>query len=137
MDQRTTLAKILRTVADLIERNSPADIEDVISGRASLVISRDPEAKSARHGSRSSDDKKRRQPSGRDLGAVVAQLQELGSREAGFELLATMELTKRDLEAIARVMDLPVVREDDTEHLKQKIVEQSIGARLNSQAIRR
>jgi hypothetical protein len=34
------------------------------------------------------------------------------------------------------LMDLPVLRGDDAERLRQKIVEASIGARLNSQAIR-
>jgi hypothetical protein len=135
MDQRRAVAKLLRIVAEVVERNSPADLEDVIGGRASLVISKAPEA-AARQGTRLRDVEKRRQPDRRDLAPIIAQLRELGSREAGFTLLTTLQLSKRELEAMARLMDLPVVREDDLEQLRRKIVEESIGARLNSQAIR-
>jgi len=135
MDQRRTVANLLRIVAELLERNSMADLEDVIGGRANLVISRAPEP-AAREGARLRDVEKRRQPDRRDLRAVVAQLRELASRDAGFAVLTTLELSKRELEAMARLMDLPVVREDDSEQLRRKIVEESIGARLNSQAIR-
>ena len=135
MDQRRTVAKLLRIVAELVERTSLADLEDVIAGRATLVISSASEPV-AREGARLRDVEKRRQPDRRDLGPIVGQLRQLGSREAGFALLTTLQLSKRELEAMARLMDLPVVREDDSEQLRRKIVEESIGARLNSQAIR-
>ena len=135
MDERRAVAKLIRIVAELVERNSRADIEDVISGRANVVISRASEP-ATREGARSRDLEKRRQPDRKALGPIVAQLRELGSREAGFELLTTLELSKKELEAMARLMDLPVVREDDSEQLRRKVIEESIGARLNSQAIR-
>jgi hypothetical protein len=136
MDQRTILAKLLRIIAEIVERNSAADLDDIIGGRANLVISRPSNTTAHREGEHSRDLEKRRQPGSRDVGGVAAQLRDLGSREAGFALLTKLHLSKRELETLARLMDLPVVREDDTEQLRRKIVEASIGARLNSQAIR-
>jgi hypothetical protein len=126
----------LRIVADVVEQSSAADLADVIDGRACLVISRPRDLPSSREAPRPRDVDKRRQPNGRDFGEIIAQLRGLGSREAGFELLTSLHLTRREAEAIARSMDLPVVREDDTEQLRRKIIEETIGARLNSQAIR-
>jgi hypothetical protein len=136
MEQKKAAAKLLRVLAELLERNSSADLEDVIEGRASLVISKGHQTPSRREGIRSRDVEKRRQPNGRDLGEVVAQLRHLGSRDDGFALLLALQLTKRELEELARFMDVPVVREDDSAQLRRKIVEESIGSRLNSQAIR-
>jgi hypothetical protein len=137
MDQRRTIARLLRIVAELVERSSTSELEDILGGRAILEISRVPGATTPpREGRRLRDVEKRRQPGGRDLDGVIARLRLLPSREAGFALLMESQLTKRELEATARLMDLPVVREDDAEQLRRKIVEEAIGARLNSEAIR-
>jgi hypothetical protein len=134
MEQNKSAAKLLRLVADLLDQNSIAELEDLVEGRANLVISRGQTARQG--GVRPRDVEKRRQPNGRDLSEAVARLRELESRDAGFTLLTTLQLTKRDLEEMARLIDVPVVREDDAAQLRRKIIEESIGSRLNSEAIR-
>jgi hypothetical protein len=136
MESRRTFSKLLRITADLLERSAPSDIERLIEGRARLVILTANSATSPSDAKRPRDPEKRRRPDSRDFAATVDQLRMLASREAGFKLLIDLHLVKRELEALARLMDLPVVREDDAEQLRRKIVEESIGARLNSQAIR-
>lgn len=136
MEQKRTIAKLLRSFIDLLERSSAADLEDLASGRAHLEICGGSDSNNARAGTRPRDTEKLRQPYARQLGSIVEELRALGSRNAGFDLLARHELSKRDLEAMARLMDLPVVREDNADQLRRKIVEASIGARLNSEAIR-
>lgn len=68
--------------------------------------------------------------------SLAENLRNAGSRESALQLLNAALLTKKRLEDLARMMDLPVLREDNAERLRQKIVEESVGARLNSQAIR-
>ncbi|MGA7216920.1 MAG: hypothetical protein WBX38_01315 [Candidatus Sulfotelmatobacter sp.] len=131
MDQKETLTKLLRQVATTLERSSSADVEALIFGRAELIIS-----------NRGHKQPQKREGVGLQLAesakleALIAQFKTLASRDEGWNLLASADLTKRELEKLARLMDLPVLREDDAERLRQKIVEQSIGSRLNSRAVR-
>jgi len=132
MDHRENLAKLLRRMAATLERASPAQLEALSLGQAELVISDREDRRLAKRASA------RDQRTGSvKLDALAAQFKTLSSRDEGQALLASAGLKKKELERLARLMDLPVLREDDAERLRQKIVEQSIGARLNSQAIRR
>jgi len=114
-----------------LERASQSEVEALLLGQAEFVISgrdgRHPEKKDPGHNHRVVSPR---------LEGLASQLRGLDSREEGRRLLAKADLTKKELEKLARLMDLPVLREDDAERLRQKIVEQSIGARLNSLAIR-
>lgn len=114
-----------------LERSSPADVEALIFGQAELVISnrgnRHQPKRDAAHVQMAGSPK---------LEALAAQFRTVASRDEGLDLLTRADLTKKELERLARLMDLPVLREDDAERLRQKIVEQSIGARLNSRAVR-
>ena len=129
------IARLLRRLAEVIEGSSPADVEALLAGRARLTVA-PRSGSSAREGRADGGSKKRRERSQKDLARVGARLRELDSREAGLKALANVQLTKNELEELARLMDLPVYREDDAERLKRRIVESSIGSRLNSQAIR-
>jgi hypothetical protein len=134
MDQKV-ISKLLHRLAQTVEFCSKSDFEALLTGRAALVISTD--SASARRGAgHEVASKKRRQRSGKDLAGMGVRLRRLESREEGSRLLTNAQLTRDELEELARLMDLPVLREDDAQRLKDKIVEASIGARLNSQAIR-
>lgn len=134
MDQKEKIAKLLHRLAQILERSSAAELEALLEGRASLVVSN--RSGVGRRGSLDGELKKRRPRSGKDLAKLGVQIRQLESRDAGLRLLLRAQLTKNELEELARLMDLPVLREDDSERLRQKIVEACIGARLNSQAIR-
>jgi len=128
------LAKLLRRIAEALERSSPSDVAGLLAGRASVVISPG-SAGGRRNEGQQFHREKRRQRSAKDLAGLGAQLKQLESRDDGVRLLMRAQLTKLELEDLARLMDLPVLKEDDVDRLRQKIIQASIGARLNSQAI--
>lgn len=129
MDQREIVVRLLQRLAEAIGRSSPDDLALLISGKAGLVISSD-----TRKASGKPTKKAQRAP--RELNELAAKLRGMVSRSEGLNLLNGAEFSRTDLEELARLMDLPVLRSDDVERLKQKIIEESIGARLNSEAIR-
>jgi len=131
MDHRESLPKLLRQMASTLEHASPADVDALLQGRAELVISGRENRRPVK--SESAED---RRASSAKLDNLASQLKMLTSRDEGRNLLDRAKLTKKELERLARLMDLPVLREDDAEKLRQRILEHSIGARLNSQAIR-
>lgn len=132
MDQRD-LAKILHRLAQLVERSSKAELGALLSGSASLAIS--PGSGAVRDDDKRDPGKRRRPHSDKDLAGLAIRLRHVESREMAYQLLARAQLTKNELEQLARMLDLPVQREDDAEKLRQKIIEASIGSRLNSRAI--
>jgi uncharacterized protein YjiS (DUF1127 family) len=139
MEQRQELANLLRAIADWIEQSPSAEVEEFLADGQIPRLSR--------FGSqRVNRDSRLRQGSAKKKGAaridqdelseLPDRLRKLVSREEGMDLLDSLGLTRKDLERLARYMDLPVLREDDAARLRSKIVEASIGSRLNSQAIR-
>jgi hypothetical protein len=69
---------------------------------------------------------------------TVATIQTLTNFENRQEAQSFLELhfpTKRSLEVIARSIDIPIVRQDKVETLRDKIVESTVGARIRSKAI--
>jgi len=124
------VSHLLRLLAELVERCSTSDVDALLSGQARLQI----DSRSANERRYSSS--KRTIRGAHQLQEIIHTLQSLESREEGIHLLQSANLTKKELEATARLMDLPVIREDDSERLRQKMIEASIGARLNSRAIR-
>jgi hypothetical protein len=126
------LANLLRRLAETVERSTPTELAALLEGDAEIALNR----VKPRRGSQRAHSNGTSGPD-RDLAAIVSELRELTSRVGGLNLLDRSDLSKKDLEDLARLMDLPVLREDSSERLRQRIVEQSIGARLNSQAIRK
>ena len=133
MDQRQSLGKLLRRLAEIVERGSDEDLEAVLSGRAELVA---PNGTVRLRGKRGANSIHQGLSREKELVALGEHLRNLESRDEGLALLRGADLQKRDLERLARLMNLPVLREDDAERLRQKIVEHGIGSRLNSRAIR-
>ena len=136
MDQKGTIAKLFHRFAETLERSSATDLEALIAGHADLVISSSPSTATRPYGKLHNRLKRPSQQSTKDLVGLVEELRQLESRADGVNLLKKVQLSKKELEELARLMDLPVLREDDAERLRQKVVEESIGSRLNSQAIR-
>jgi hypothetical protein len=67
---------------------------------------------------------------------VATELQQLSTRDAGDLLLRQKAPIRRELESLARYLNLPVQRDDTVERLRAKIVvENTIGSRLRSDAI--
>ena len=66
---------------------------------------------------------------------AIAQLASLPSRQDAQALLDSKFSSKKALEMIARKLDIPIIRQDKVEDLRDKIVEATVGARIRSQAI--
>jgi hypothetical protein len=120
------LASILRRLADYIERRSEDDLAPLFAQTVTLK-----EREAFRKRVNPSEGK----PATLDLSDIAAQLRMLPSREAGEALLRTKGRNRSALEAIARFLQLPVQRDDTVERLRAKIVENTIGSRLRSDAI--
>ncbi|HUB08005.1 MAG TPA: hypothetical protein VMB50_13425 [Myxococcales bacterium] len=130
MDDRKRLARLLRALADLVDKFPPEKIAELASGQLSLVASAAVSAKV---------DKRRARPpapSEATLRELAERLRSLSSRAEGDKVLADASLSKRDLERLARAMSLPVTRNDNGDRLREKVIEASIGSRLISSAIR-
>ncbi len=66
---------------------------------------------------------------------TIAQITASSSRQVAQALLDTKFPSKKALEIIARKLDIPIIRYDKVEDLRDKIVEATVGARIRSQAI--
>lgn len=71
-----------------------------------------------------------------DLQTLVLKLTAFGNREEATEFLAATFETKKPLEQIARFLDIPIIKQDKVETLREKIIEATAGARLRSEAIK-
>lgn len=138
MDQRKILATFLRSLAEAIEHGSASDLESLLEGQMGLTISGELFKSSSRHPRVRAfpSSKKDTESSRTKLSDLMDRLRRLESRDEGLDLLKTAQLAKKELEQLARLMDLPVSRDDDAERIRQRIIAASIGARLNSRAIR-
>ena len=71
-----------------------------------------------------------------DFKALIEKLTSFGSRdEASDFLLRTFE-TKKPVEQLARSLDIPILKQDKVETLRDKIIEATVGARIRSDAIK-
>jgi hypothetical protein len=131
------LARLLRALADSIEFSSEGELEEFLSQQNTLrnwahqLRSNRPTREKSRNPQTKKDSLSKR-----ELGDLIERLRSLASRDEGLNLLYSAKLSKKELEQLARMMDLPVLREDDADRLRHKIVEASIGSQLNSRAIR-
>ena len=107
-------------------RSVPEEMDALLDGRASLSVNKNGRTQKQPIPTRPSP----------DLAQIRARLQEYRSREEGVSLLSEAQLTRRDLELLARQLGLPILRSDTIERLESKIIESCIGAKLTSEAIR-
>lgn len=118
---------VIKQLGVFLQSLSPEQVEDLAAGRCriSLVRTQGPrEAKVSRSG-----------PSV-DLEKLRLQLASVESREAGEEYLKNEKLSRADLQALARVLDIPVRKGDNMDAIRESVVEATIGYRLRSDAIR-
>jgi len=71
----------------------------------------------------------------KDLTEFISKLTNFSSREEAQRFLDTTCSTRKALEPIARSLDIPVLKQDKVDVLRDKIIEATVGARIRSQAI--
>jgi hypothetical protein len=70
-----------------------------------------------------------------DTKLLIGRLSAFLNREAAVEYLSSGHATRKALEPLARALDIPIMKQDKTENLRDKIVEATVGARIRSLAI--
>lgn len=122
--KRSELANILRRLADYVDNHPDEELAPIFKQAAALT---------------QSPERQKKSPTPKlpplDVRAIAAQLQALQSRDSGDALLREKAPNRSGLEAIARFLQLPVQRDDTVDRLRAKIVENTIGSRLRSDAI--
>lgn len=68
--------------------------------------------------------------------STVDRLQKAVSREEAKHSIEVSEFSRRELEALARLVDVPVRKDMKIGDIEDLIVNMTVGGRLNSQAIR-
>jgi len=126
-NKRSDLATILRRLADYVDRHTDEDLAPIFSQAATLI-------QTANH-HKNHQDHSMEEFATQDAREIAAKLLTLRSREDGDTLLQAKAPNRRSLESLARFLQLPVQRDDTTNRLRSKIVENTIGSRLRSQAI--
>lgn len=129
------LARLLRSLAKAIEASSESDLAALLDGNASLVLVQDRVSRQveAEEGEVNAGSKAK---SALNVEETVESLIAAKSRDEAEHRLDEGELRRADLEAILRHLDLPVRKTDKVERIKEMIVNATVGARLDSHAIR-
>lgn len=70
-----------------------------------------------------------------DLEKVLDELSLLATRDEAQTYLNVRYPSKKVMELIARKLDIPIVKKDKVDELRDKIVEATVGSRIRSQAI--
>jgi hypothetical protein len=128
--QSAVLAHILRKLADAVEKSDITDWEDFdIELRSKKARYKALPAQVGRV-------TKKGDIRPEEIEDLLEQLTKVSTREAAFEILDKLGLTRKELEALARPRNIHVTKDDNVHRIKEKLVEAIIGSRLNSIAIR-
>ena len=122
-------SQALKALAKCLEDSSQADLESLLRGQAKLVLLQS-------DGKSTKPTKSVKVISDEGLISIADALASMKKREQGAQLLEESNLRRSDLETIMRHLGLPVRKDDNVERLKEKIVQHTIGARINSEAVR-
>lgn len=71
-----------------------------------------------------------------NINELVAKLTAFPSRADASQFMEATFETRKTLDQIARHLDVPVLKQDKLEVLREKIIEATVGARLRSEAIK-
>lgn len=126
MSNANSAAALVRLLATFVDSLSEDDVEGLLAGRLGLHIT---------GGEPTFRSKRKRGTVTVDLDVVVDALGRARTRHDAMSILERGGITKALLEKLARRLDLPVLRSDSVERLRQKIVEGVVGHRINSEAI--
>ncbi len=131
MHKQRPAGKLLRLLAQLIDRLDEQELDSLIEGTAELAV----HPKEKQTGRRAVINR-RKDFARPEIEEIGKELRKLRSRELGEQFLQRQQLSRKELEELARYLELPVETKDSVERLKGKVIEGTIGFRLRSEAIR-
>jgi predicted nucleic acid-binding Zn-ribbon protein len=126
MDTQTLIAQLLSDFADQISSFTDDEIKGLEIGSHELVIKVQKSKSSSQSISALTD---------QQILQITEEIQSVRSREEGLEVLKEHLKTKKELEALARYLDVLVLKQDKVDQIRDKIIEATIGAILRSEAI--
>lgn len=121
-DLSVALQRVASALSQLSEEEIRKLLDDAFSIEIRLVRKRSKEESSS-------------DPIKLDIPAIVSKLTGFPSREDAQNFLDTSFGSRKLLEVIARNLDVPIMKQDKVEVLRDKIIEATVGARMRSQAI--
>ncbi|MEU3269087.1 hypothetical protein [Streptomyces bacillaris] len=128
MDVSTEQAsQVLEKVGAFLRSLSPGQVDDLLAGRSRIALVKRQELR---------ESKTPTSVSSADLDRLREDLINASSREAGEKYIENQKLSRVDLQALARALDIPVRKGANMKAIKEGIVEATIGYRLRSGAIR-
>ena len=119
------LVALLQSLSRLIQAMDEADVERLISG-----------TKVQLYGKGRGKIEQSSACSESDLNSLKGNLLDAESREVARDLIDRNLQNKADLFAMARVLDIAVPKSVTSEHLKERLVEATVGFRVRAAAIR-
>lgn len=126
MDSREIIQKLLSDLSREIASLPEDDLQKLLDADYSLAL------KIVKSKARATRSEEISETEKQDL---VADLEKAQTREDGLQVLEDSLKTRRELESLAKFLDVSVSKQDKVEYIREKIVEATIGARLRSQAI--
>lgn len=69
------------------------------------------------------------------MSEILSVLESMDSRDKGYKILKEECKTKDDLIRLSKYLDLPVLKSDKVEQIRERILEATIGYRIRSAAI--
>lgn len=66
---------------------------------------------------------------------ILKELQGCKTRDEGYEILSKFLKNKKEYEMFAKHLDVSILKQDNLDKIKEKIIEATVGAKLRSNAI--
>lgn len=132
--KKAEVASVLRALADLIEGADEASVRQLLAGHANLrVVPATDQAPQRRSGPKMEKGSAIRWER---ITEVHGRLRDVQSLEAAYQILEDAALSRKEVESLARLVDVPVRKDVRIAGLEGLIVNATVGGRLNSRAIK-
>lgn len=126
MKSKNILTKIFEEILEELNRMSESDVSKLEDGDYSIsvkIVKNKSQTESAI------------QLSELQKNEILKKLEGCKTREEGHEILSSNIKNKKELELLARFLEISVLKQDNTDQIRDKIIEATVGAILRSNAI--
>jgi hypothetical protein len=120
IDITEQLTAVFRTVGDFLRKLKPEELSQLADGTARIVVL--PPGATVN-------------PPAVDADQVREALRQLSNRQQGLNYLLKLKLKAADQKALARKLDIAIEAKDNMETVRKKIVNGTVGARLDTATI--
>lgn len=126
--RKELVAKILHSVASAIDRLDDGQLQIFAENLRKSAVGATPGRLDSKNRHAKID------PIKLEMG--LTKLSEFKTRQEGAAFLEDLALSRKELEALAKMRNIHVIKDDNVAKIKEKLIENIIGARLSSTAIR-